>query len=335
MTDQALGDRGVIRILLVEDALDEALVLRAILADDLYRVTHAQDGMSGLELFRAQEFDLVITDLNLPGMDGFDLTRELKATRPEAPVVAATGYTSPGYADAAYRAGVDAVLRKPVDSSELLRTLRELLPHLHPAPKAPPKVLAIGSRPEDVVAGCGATLAFHRAQGHEVLIFVAHPGAEAEGGTAAARRAAEHLDARIILGAGGEGDDAPPARQALLTQLIRELDPDVAYVPSLGDGDPGSQEAHHAARTVLSDVPAVLAYATATATFDFHPTFFKPVERYMDQKLQALAALREGKPSRPDLAPDFARAAARWWGRLAGYTLVEPFEVLRGEGRRA
>lgn len=335
MTDQPGDAPRTIRVLLVEDALDQALLVRAMLAGGPYEVTHAQDGGRGLELFQSREFDLVITDLNLPGMDGFDLTRELKRQRPDIPVLATTGYTSPGYTDSAYRAGVDSLLRKPLEQDEFLKTVRELLPEIHPAPEKPPNVLAIGARPGDIVLGCGGTLAFHRAQGHDVLLFILaceEPGSALD--AHAAREAAERLGARVIL-ADPEGTNQDlTERQILLARVVRELAPDVAYIPSMADHDPYRKEAHRLGRTVLTDTRAVLAYATPTVSFDFRPGFFKPVDRYMAQKLEALEAFYGRSTPPRELSARFAQAAARYWGRMANFVEVEPFEVIRGEGRK-
>lgn len=335
MTEHPADPERRIRVLLVEDALDQALLVRAMLAGDLYEVTHAQDGARGLELFRADEFDIVVTDLNLPGMDGFDLTRALKLENAELPVIAATGYSSPGFADAAYRAGVDALLSKPLDQAELLAQVRELLPDLHPAVETPPRVFALGSRPGDVVMGCGGTLAFHRAQGHEVLVFIL---AADESGTNldanAARKAADRLGARVIVAGGAASGEDLMDRQHLLGRVVRELSPDVAYIPSLADTDPYRKEAHHLGRAALSSARAILAYSAPTATLEFHPGFFKPVERYMSKKLDALEALTGGAMPAPELSARFAQAAARYWGRFAEFGEVEPFEVIKGEGRR-
>ena len=95
MTEQPPDNTGPIRVLLVEDALDQALLVRAMLGGGLYDVTHTQDGMHGVELFGSKDFEIVITDLNLPGMDGFDLTRELKRRRPELLIAAAVSANSP------------------------------------------------------------------------------------------------------------------------------------------------------------------------------------------------------------------------------------------------
>lgn len=335
MTDESAETMRPIQVLLVEDALDQALLVRALLGDSLYEVTHVQDGMRGLELFRKRPFDVVLTDLNLPGMDGFDLTRELKRQRPDVPVLAATGYTAQGYADSAYRAGVDAVLRKPLGQDELLGRLRELLPELHPEPEEPPNVFALGARPGDVTMGCGGTVAFHRAQGHDVLIFILDSGSRESGlDVRAAREAAERLGARVILADPTGSEDDLTERQLLLGRIVRELDPDVAYIPSMADHDPYRKEAHRLGRTVLSGTRAVLAYGTPTATFDFRPSFFKPIQRYMTQKLEALEAFYGGTTVPRELSGRFATASARYWGRMADFGEVEPFEVIKGEGRK-
>ena len=332
MTDEPPERSGPIRVLLVEDALDQALYVRAMLDSDVYEVTHAQDGLHGWEIFEGGEFELVITDLNLPGLDGFDLTRRVKVLRRATPVIATTGFTSPGYAESAYRAGVDAVLRNPIDQGDLLTEIRKLLPERVPAPDRAPSVFALGARPGDVVQGCGATLAYHRARGHDVMIFVL--AADATGGApdrAAARRAADHLGARILLADPTADEDDVTTRQMLLARIVDEVSPDVAYIPSLADSDIARKEAHRIGRAVLRDMRAILAYATASATLDFRPGFYKPIEPWMEAKLAALDALGSSEPD-PGLSRTFARASAQYWGRMADFQLVEPFEVIKGDG---
>jgi CheY-like chemotaxis protein len=333
MTEDASQTGRQIRVLLVEDALDQALLVRAMLGGGLYDVTHTQDGMHGVELFQRGEFDVVITDLNLPGMDGFDLTRELKRLRPDVPVIAATGYDAPGYTDSAYRAGVDAVLKKPLSQEQLLTNLREVLPDLHPEPERPPNVFALGARPGDVTLGAGGTVAFHRAQGHDVLIFILDSGEPDSGlDMTAARRAAERLGARVIISDPSRTDDALMERQLLLGRVVRELRPDVAYIPSIADHDPYRKEAHRLGRTVLSDTRAILAYQTGSSSLDFRPSFFKPVDRYMAQKIEALEAFYGGRNRPRELSARYVQASARYWGRMADFAEVEPFEVIKGEG---
>ncbi|MEJ2540196.1 MAG: response regulator [Gemmatimonadota bacterium] len=332
MTDQSEETAGRIRVLLVEDALDQALFVRSMLDPDVYEVTHAQDGLSGWQTFEGGDFELVVTDLNLPGLDGFDLTRRVKARRDPVPVLALTGFTSPGFAESAYRAGVDAVLRKPVEQTELLAEIRKLLPERVPEPDRPPSVFALGAQPGDVVQGCGATLAFHRAQGHEVMIFILASGAPGGGmDRSAARRAADRLGARVLIADPTDDEDDVTTRQMLLGRIVEEVAPDVAYIPSLADSDIRRKEAHRVGRAVLRDMRAILAYGTPSATLDFRPGFYKPIEQYLDAKLAALDALQGPDPD-PGLTRTFARASAQYWGRMADFQLVEPFEVIRGEG---
>lgn len=323
---------GRVQVLLVEDALDQALFLRAMLDPEIYEVTHAQDGQRGWDAFQAKEYEVVITDLNLPALDGFDLCRRIKAQRVPVPVIAITGFTSPGYAESAYRAGVDAVLQKPIDAGELIQVLRKLVPNRIPEPVRPPSVFALGAHPGDVVQGCGATLAFHRAQGHDVMIFILSADPRGEGlDRAAARRAADRLGARVLIADPTHDEEDVTTRQMLLGRIVDEVAPDVAYIPSLADRAIGRKEAHRIGRAVLRDMRAILAYATATATLDFRPGFFKPVDAYLETKLAALDALNVSDPH-PGLGRAFARASARYWGRMADFQLVEPFEVIKGEG---
>jgi CheY-like chemotaxis protein/LmbE family N-acetylglucosaminyl deacetylase len=332
MTDESPERSGPIRVLLVEDALDQALFLRAMLDSAVYEVVHAQDGLHGWEMFETGEFDLVITDLNLPGLDGFDLTRRIKVMSRTTPVIATTGFTSPGYTESAYRAGVDAVLKKPIDQADLLTEIRKVLPDRVPAPDRPPSVFALGARPGDVVQGCGATLAFHRAQGHDVMIFLLTAGgSEDEIDRPAARRAADRLGARILIADPTADEDDVTTRQMLLGRIVKEVSPDVAYIPSLADSDIARKEAHRIGRAVLRDMRALLAYATASATLDFRPGFYKAIEPWLETKLSALDALGPSNPD-PGLSRAFARASAHYWGRMSDFQLVEPFEVIEGDG---
>lgn len=317
------ADTPRIRILIVEDAIDQAMFLRAMLeSTDLFEVAWAQDGGRALQMYADDEYDFVLTDLNLPGMDGFDLTRELKRIS-KVPVLAVTGYTHQSYFESAYRAGVDALLNKPVDRDELIGRLQELRPELFPAADAGVRVFALAAHPGDAIYGCGGTLARHVNDGAEAMILVLHPGDAAL--AAAARAAADTLGARVIVPPQGDDED-PAQRQLLLERIIRDLDPDFAYVPSLGDDQPDRREAHRIARGALSDVKTVLHYATATTTLDFRPSAFRDVSGVMTRKMTALDHFSDFVGTRPELSSRFAQASARWWGRFAKFGEVEPFE---------
>src|SRR5688500_15983708 len=95
-----------------------------------FRVEQAHNGLQALELAFDLLPDVILTDLNIPGIDGYELTRRLKgdARTRWIPILAVTGYVpftqDPSRAD---RAGCDAVLPKPCDPDELVATLARLI----------------------------------------------------------------------------------------------------------------------------------------------------------------------------------------------------------------
>jgi len=315
---------GPLRVLVVEDAMDQALLLRSVLESHGYRVQTAQDGSRALEMYDAGEFDLVVTDLNLPGMDGFDLTKQLKKPHRNPSVIAVTAYQHQTYIESAYRAGVDHLLHKPLDPEELLERIREYFPELHPKDEGPRPVLAIAARPGDATFGCGGTLVRYRETGHEVLIYTLDRGPHGDVGEACARVAAEALGARILF---ADGDaDSVIERQLLLERVIKEFDPAVAYIPSRADDDPDRREAHRLSLSGVADVPNVRGYLTATSTLGFKPEVFEIVSTQMTDKLNAVLAYAD--LGEIPLTGRFVQSAARWWGRFKDFAEVEPFETL-------
>lgn len=127
-------DRGSPSVLIVEDDRDGRLMLVEWLQHAGFRVAQAHNGLQALE--RAVELtpDVVVTDLNIPGIDGFELTRRLKQdprTR-DVPVLAVTGYAAfAADPDRAHRAGCDAVLEKPYSAADLETAIRRILDDNH------------------------------------------------------------------------------------------------------------------------------------------------------------------------------------------------------------
>ena len=110
------GSSQPLRVLFVEDAFDQALLVKAILqSHGNYVVSHSQDGDHAAKLLEEETWDLLITDLNLPGLDGFELCRLAKANHPGLPVLAVTGYTGAHYQEQAFRAGASELLTKPLE----------------------------------------------------------------------------------------------------------------------------------------------------------------------------------------------------------------------------
>jgi len=323
MTD-ARRSSGPLRVLVVEDAMDQALLLRSLLEAQGYKVQTAQDGSHALELFDAGEFDLVVTDLNLPGMDGFDLTKELKQPQRNPFVIAVTGYMHQTYIESAYRAGVDHLLHKPLQPDELLERIVEYFPELHPQAEGPRPVLALAARPGDATFGCGGSLVRYREAGHEVLIYVLDHGPHGDVAEASARVAAEAMGARILFA--DASTDTPVERQLLLERVIKELDPAVAFIPSRADDDPDRREAHRLSLSGVGEVPEVKGYLTPTSTLEFRPDTFEIVSPQMSAKLDAVLAYAD--LGEIPLTGRFVQSAARWWGRFKDFAEVEPFETI-------
>ena len=89
----ALGGPMVARVLVVDDEEPVTLTIQGILELDGYAVTATTSGEHALELIGTQQFDVVLTDLRLDGMDGIDLLRALRRQSPECVSIVLTGYT--------------------------------------------------------------------------------------------------------------------------------------------------------------------------------------------------------------------------------------------------
>jgi CheY-like chemotaxis protein len=116
-------------ILLVEDSDIVRESLRRILTESGYVVTVATDGVHGLELAKSRRFDLVSTDVMMPRMDGYELTRALRALPEYAdvPIVMVTSMGERIDRVRGFDAGVDEYITKPHDRTMLVRVVRKLL----------------------------------------------------------------------------------------------------------------------------------------------------------------------------------------------------------------
>ncbi len=128
------GDQEL--ILVVDDELAVSASLRQLLLKRNYRVLVANNGREGLSLIKQhpQEISLVITDTMMPVMGGLQMVRELRALRPDLPVIASTGLEQEEKRRAYHELQVPDVLLKPCDAEELLRTVHRCLGKTSDAP---------------------------------------------------------------------------------------------------------------------------------------------------------------------------------------------------------
>jgi CheY-like chemotaxis protein len=104
-------------ILVVEDAPDNQVLVEQVFQDSGYRVTCIQDGQAALDWLETNHPDLILLDLSLPEIDGWEVARQLKASDRTAkiPIVAVTAHAMKGDKEAAIASGCDDYLTKPLD----------------------------------------------------------------------------------------------------------------------------------------------------------------------------------------------------------------------------
>jgi two-component system cell cycle response regulator DivK len=117
------------RILVVEDHEDNRRILRDLLASAGFESLEAVTGEEGVSLAETERPDLILMDIQLPGLDGYEATRRIKANPAlrQIPVIAVTSYALSGDEVKAKDAGCDAYVAKPFSPRELLAKVREYL----------------------------------------------------------------------------------------------------------------------------------------------------------------------------------------------------------------
>ena len=118
------------RILVVEDTEDNRQIIRDLLSSVGYELIEATDGAQGVALAQSQHPDLILLDIQLPQMDGYEATRQIRAI-PElarTPIIAVTSYALSGDEAKTRAAGCDGYVAKPFSPRQLLAKIREFLP---------------------------------------------------------------------------------------------------------------------------------------------------------------------------------------------------------------
>jgi two-component system copper resistance phosphate regulon response regulator CusR len=115
------------RILLVEDEQRIADTLRFGLKEQGFEVEVAYDGTLGYKLFQSGGFNLIVLDINLPGINGYDLCKMIRASNQEIPVIMLTALNSLEEKIEGYDVGADDYIIKPFEFRELLMKIRVLL----------------------------------------------------------------------------------------------------------------------------------------------------------------------------------------------------------------
>lgn len=115
------------RILVVDDEKNIQDILSGILSIMGYEVVSAGSGPEGLSLFLKNSIELVLTDLNMPGMDGLTLASHIKKKSPNTPVVLITGAGKGAVDEKLKRSCIDSVMYKPFRLEDLQKTVHKAL----------------------------------------------------------------------------------------------------------------------------------------------------------------------------------------------------------------
>jgi CheY-like chemotaxis protein len=116
-----------LKILLVDDESELVATCVRFLEWLGHSCLSAYDGAQAMVLAAREKPDLVVTDLQLPEHDGFEVTRSVRQWLPQTPVILITAYNTPGMAEAAYRAGASVYLPKPFSLIDLRKAIGSAL----------------------------------------------------------------------------------------------------------------------------------------------------------------------------------------------------------------
>ncbi|GJL64454.1 MAG: hypothetical protein NPIRA04_31080 [Nitrospirales bacterium] len=127
------------RILIVDDNADIRWILSDLLESHGFRCQKAQNAITALSMIQNSEFDVILTDYQMPKMNGLELLQQLSASTKTSsiPVIMLTAFGSDELEIEARQAGACAVLRKPIDSRELLTTITQTIEKTGPPYSSP------------------------------------------------------------------------------------------------------------------------------------------------------------------------------------------------------
>jgi LmbE family N-acetylglucosaminyl deacetylase len=324
-------------ILVVDDDPVYGEYLRRVLSSAGFAVTHQPDAEGALARVHTGQWDLLITDIELPGMNGLELLDRVRELAPGLPVAVLTGHASVDYAVSALRRAAAEFLQKPVSREVLVAKAVELIEAARAAREVHREtVLAVGAHPDDVEIGAGGTLAAHCAAGDVLAILTLSRGAV---GGDMAQRARESQESADILGArlwlrDLEDTQIPEGNPtiAMIEEVIADFQPTIVYTHSVHDLHQDHRSVHRAAMVACRWVGRVYCYQSPSATVDYSPNYFVAVDDYLGRKLKVLDAFGSQSGIRDYLEPELITATARYWARYATGTFAEPFETAKDRG---
>ena len=120
-------DEDMFHILVVDDDKNTRRLMRAVLEAENYAVTTAENGEDALEVMEREHIDLVVLDVMMPKMDGYEFTKTLRSVQNELPILMVSTKQLPSDKKKGFLAGTDDFMTKPVDEEEMLLRIKALL----------------------------------------------------------------------------------------------------------------------------------------------------------------------------------------------------------------
>jgi len=127
MSDSASRSTLLARVLVIDDELEPVDLLSAVLSDSGYEVVSALNGGDGLRLVEIERPDVVLLDLQMPGVAGFDVLRRVRTVRPDLPVIIVSGQADLNVARATLNEGAVDYVSKPFEPEDVVRAVAAAL----------------------------------------------------------------------------------------------------------------------------------------------------------------------------------------------------------------
>lgn len=129
MLQSTINDSRPLRILLAEDSADNVLIIRLYLKNYPYTIDVAENGGEAVDLYAENAYDLVLMDIQMPGMDGYEATERIRRIEQDrgiarTPIIAVTAHASEEIRKRVLECGGDAYITKPVPKARLLEAIQ-------------------------------------------------------------------------------------------------------------------------------------------------------------------------------------------------------------------
>ena len=317
------------RVLVLDGRLSTYHLISLVEQSGDLMIARATDLEDAVSLLKSAQWDLLLIDPALAAERGRALIRHAQAVVPGI-AVAALGEAADSSLD---ELGVLSMATSSSDLEQAIR-LHRLIDQVRFSRQVPTEViLAIGAHPDDVEIGVGGTLLAHRMAGHAVNILTLTKGAG--GGDTSVRELEAHRAARV-LGAKLFLEDLDDRTVSsghptvgLIEHVIDLVQPTVIYTHSIHDTHQDHRAVHHATLVAGRNVGRISCYQAPSATIDFRPNRFVPIDAHLDTKLEAISAYESQTAKCDYLHPEVISTTTRYWSRFAGGTHAEGFEVVR------